>query len=734
MPAVNKLIHRPAFMDESRRAHSLPHGLTGGAGDQGDIKTSPSEPIPHDREGWRSDPPDSMPRQGDGAPAGSVEAASITSKFQTARGGRVSFSKEALGKAADLFGESASAAVTASVPATAEAAPFKTPSHGTAIAASTGPALSSDPSAPAPARSASMFQTAKGKSVTVSADAMRKASCLFSADTPIASVDARAMVPTAAAPSASNDSIAIDSKSTVSASRVSAFQTARGGRVTVSDAAVQRAAGMLGKQGAPDPLAASTSVSTAFAAPSYTTPGCADAYPRATDADTNEYEDSMPASKYARVTPFETPTESVASLRRQWTEETSAEESTRVVECEGVASGDDVVAPVAGAEAGAEAAGGLDEALPPASPVDAEEDAELRMDVGYLLAHCPCALVSPADVEQARLERRLRLLRGITSETAALVVFDDLGDFSFAPGGMIDDLLSRLSASALSPELQRWVASQLRWVVWTLASYERRFPSDRLGNLLHLSNVLTAVSSRYSAYICDGSIAPASDLALRRFKSKSSMSPLERCCDIITLVWPLVVCLAIDSTGACRITDGWWWTSSALDSSLRELVVRKRLSDGCKLVVLSATFESDSAGCTVQLKINCVRKARNSAKLGFVRPAYLRRGLALSSLVADGGPVFAINARVVHVCPLLSKLKFDLDVSSSSALPSPARWIPLDSIEMGVFRHAVSRARDVVENGIEDHEELALPYLLDDIDCDSCIAAIILVPLLASQS
>lgn len=61
------------------------------------------------------------------------------------------------------------------------------------------------------------------------------------------------------------------------------------------------------------------------------------------------------------------------------------------------------------------------------------------------------------------------------------------------------------------------------------------------------------------------------------------------------------------------------------------------LSDGCKIIVFSATLEmvsqgSDSHTCCLKLSVNSLRRALSPAPLGFVHPPALTRGLSVKSV------------------------------------------------------------------------------------------------------
>ena len=81
--------------------------------------------------------------------------------------------------------------------------------------------------------------------------------------------------------------------------------------------------------------------------------------------------------------------------------------------------------------------------------------------------------------------------------------------------------------------------------------------------------------------------------AAQHFAKRGAMSPLQRCTDIMCLVWPMVLCFSASAlspitvgtrvaaateqqrgsnTGSVRVTDGWWWTAVQLDTDLLDLL------------------------------------------------------------------------------------------------------------------------------------------------------------------
>jgi hypothetical protein len=220
-------------------------------------------------------------------------------------------------------------------------------------------------------------------------------------------------------------------------------------------------------------------------------------------------------------------------------------------------------------------------------------------------------------------------------------------------------VLSHLSVIPLSRHMVEWVTMQLLWILWTFVSYERVYPEEYLGKLLTRRNVFEAVAHRFSQYTGTWQQQTGRPdmrgVILRKVKFKDtkgsgSMSPLQRCVDIHSLVFPIVLCVAmtpvkqstqpVAATSATKreviqysiaLTDGWWWVRAKVDADINSrLVQTRKLREGDKIVVFAATFEeSDDAplclggqevsghsGRTVmKLCYNAVRKAKHDAKV-----------------------------------------------------------------------------------------------------------------------
>jgi hypothetical protein len=130
---------------------------------------------------------------------------------------------------------------------------------------------------------------------------------------------------------------------------------------------------------------------------------------------------------------------------------------------------------------------------------------------------------------------------------------------------------ARAIGSSLSESLTNWIQMQLQWIVWTLASHERR-SKRHFGNLLTLENILACLQHRHSMYTNTALFSPQSLLSKHRhskFRGQIMMSPLQRCSEIRTFLSPLVVCLSLktarDKSHEMLISDGWWWVTALPD-------------------------------------------------------------------------------------------------------------------------------------------------------------------------
>lgn len=146
------------------------------------------------------------------------------------------------------------------------------------------------------------------------------------------------------------------------------------------------------------------------------------------------------------------------------------------------------------------------------------------------------------------------------------------------------------------------------------------------------------------------------------------------------------------------------------------------IKDGCKLIIFSATFECVSRDTAVHLQLNCVRRARYDAKLGFVPQQYLHRGLAIKSIIHECGPVYGIRVRIVDICPTFTKIKWANDTNCS-----------LPAKEMTVLRDYMEMIAEDAKAYIDNHHELSFQNLLDQVECSDRQRQILLVCFLFNE-
>jgi hypothetical protein len=147
---------------------------------------------------------------------------------------------------------------------------------------------------------------------------------------------------------------------------------------------------------------------------------------------------------------------------------------------------------------------------------------------------------------------------------------------------------TRATCATPSESLSSWLRMQIQWIVWTLASYERRSPRY-FGKLLTFENLLICLHHRHSMYTNSALHRPQPLLSRPRrskFHGQIMMSPLQRCSEIRTFLSPLVVCVSLPTSSDGRvnmqISDGWWWVSVLPDPLIQtKLLDTVSSPEGC---------------------------------------------------------------------------------------------------------------------------------------------------------
>jgi len=360
-------------------------------------------------------------------------------------------------------------------------------------------------------------------------------------------------------------------------------------------------------------------------------------------------------------------------------------------------------------------------------------------------------------IKQAEQER-LKFVMMINSFNAQNIDFDD--DDKLV---MVDDnkssLLQRASeyilangpfaftVAPINEDKYKWLGMQLRWIVWTLASYERKNPREYLGSLLTSENLFKLLNHRYTLYngcyrsvSTDVKTAPKlgfamdkSDLlnfllksnSVRHFNRIGSQSSLQRCADIGVLLNPMILCFSMHA-GSYEVTDGWWWIKVVLDGDLVRLVENNSLCDGVKIAVLSAAFELEGSSFSMKLFYNSVKKARGDAPLGFMRPQN-GAGLSLQAVSANGGNVALAHVKLLTICSPMAKIqkRYGDTTCTVDKRSSSLKHLIMDASELIEYRRLTEKRREAIVKEVENDDDLKLENILDDVCSDENIISII---------
>jgi breast cancer 2 susceptibility protein len=218
-----------------------------------------------------------------------------------------------------------------------------------------------------------------------------------------------------------------------------------------------------------------------------------------------------------------------------------------------------------------------------------------------------------------------------------------------------------------------WIRNHTRWIVWKLASYERRFSKFLAGRYLTYHSLVQNLLSRFKREVVNG-VRPAVRKILNRDISASKM--------MILVVCQVISPTEAESDGtpaqsaALELSDGWYSVRGSLDSKLSQYVNDGLIAVGTKLLVSNARLvgaedgvdpldEGDGTGCrnykaTLQISANSTRLATWNAKLGFVNILNRRRMphghllvKRISDVVPGGGNIPAIRLFIQRVYPVL---------------------------------------------------------------------------------
>ncbi|CAB9523153.1 cancer type 2 susceptibility protein [Seminavis robusta] len=232
----------------------------------------------------------------------------------------------------------------------------------------------------------------------------------------------------------------------------------------------------------------------------------------------------------------------------------------------------------------------------------------------------------------------------------------------------------------------KWLLNHKRWIVWKLASLERRFSWIHGGTLLSYENLIAKLYHRYCKEYNEGK-RPVLRKILNKDTSAARM--------MILCVCQVFRQNAIDknkegpnqrkgsdsspaagTTYSMELTDGWYSVHAAPDGKICEYLESGRIKVGTKMMVSGACLVGADDGidplddsntpylkqCKVFLRIsaNASRLAKWDAKLGFVPPCQqlrddkgLLRVKKVSDVVPGGGFIPMISLLVCRKYPMM---------------------------------------------------------------------------------
>ena len=233
--------------------------------------------------------------------------------------------------------------------------------------------------------------------------------------------------------------------------------------------------------------------------------------------------------------------------------------------------------------------------------------------------------------------------------------------------------LGFLTIPSVQPSLvpDGWVRNHYRWIVWTLAALERRFPTQFGGKCLRPAEVMMKLKMRYDREIDGGERSAIKKI----YEGDANPSSCLVLC---------VACIATSSNHvAMELMDGWYSIPVLLSpgSPLVKHISNGKIKPGTKLITVGAELSNmeqpasplevqsfaniaeamkspefkDSQFPSLKLHANSTRIARWDLKMGF-RHKTKSLPVKFSSLMSGGGMISEINVAVVRQYPLVYKV------------------------------------------------------------------------------
>ncbi|CAN6804797.1 unnamed protein product [Brassica oleracea] len=255
-------------------------------------------------------------------------------------------------------------------------------------------------------------------------------------------------------------------------------------------------------------------------------------------------------------------------------------------------------------------------------------------------------------------------VRRIKSSNADKYVFRDESSSNMVGAETYFQMLAESGAS-LQQASRKWVINHYRWIVWKLACYETCYPVICRGNFLTITNVFEELKYRYEREVNHGHCS-----AIKRILSgdapASSMMVL-----YISAINPKTDNDSQEALGSgsgsnvkVELSDGWYSMNAALDVNLTKQLNAGKLFVGQKLRILGAGLSGWATPTSpleavisnticLLLNINGTYRAHWADRLGFCKE--VGAPLAFNCIKGNGGPVPKTLAGITRIYPILYK-------------------------------------------------------------------------------
>ncbi|KAF9588565.1 hypothetical protein IFM89_013417 [Coptis chinensis] len=278
-------------------------------------------------------------------------------------------------------------------------------------------------------------------------------------------------------------------------------------------------------------------------------------------------------------------------------------------------------------------------------------------------------------------------VRCMNAESAATYMFHDASHLDGIGAESFHNMLAQCGVS-MQYVSRGWVENHYKWIVWKLACYERSYPTKATGKYLTVSNVLEELKYRYEREvnhahrsalkrILEGDASPSSMVVLcisairfnpqKRLEKECVMAPSG---DGNRFTGSKMA----ENCGVAKIelTDGWYAMDAILDVPLSKQLVAGKLFVGQKLRIWRAglcgwvgpiSSLEPSKTVSLQLHINGTYRAHWADRLGICKAfpiaSSIRRSpgapLAFSCIKSGGGLVPKTLVGVSRIYPILYK-------------------------------------------------------------------------------